>query len=141
MDLSIKAKELGIHAGFIDAHGRHRVTDQAALKTIVDALPPRAPHPFLEGAVVVRPGYPARSELKKTPAWPLRWKILAEGKLMAEGEVSGRADNGRHDAILWPHDLPEGSYRVQLADAKLCADEAPFIVAPRRAYDGDFDRS
>ena len=65
MDLSTKAKQLGIHAGFIDAHGRKHVTDEAALKTIVDALPPSASHRFLHGAVVVRSG---RLLVIETPA-------------------------------------------------------------------------
>ena len=140
MDLSTRAKQLGIHAGFIDAHGRKHVTDEAALKTIVDALPPSASHRFLHGAVVVRSGFPARSELRQAPRWPLRWKILADGKLVADGEAAAREGHLADRFILWPPDLPLGSYRVQLTDAESVTDEAPFIVAPRTAYEGDFDR-
>ncbi len=140
MDLSIKAKELGIHAGFIDAQGRQHVTDEAALKTIVEALPHRAPHRFLDDAVVVRSGFPARSELKQTPAWPLHWKIMADEKVVAEGDASAPQNHLGNRDILWPPDLPTGSYRVHVADAKSFSDEAPFIVAPRTAYEGDFDR-
>ena len=140
MDLSIKAKELGIHAGFIDAQGRQHVTDEAALKTIVEALPHRAPHRFLDDAVVVRSGFPARSELKQTPAWPLHWKIMADEKVVAEGDASAPQNHRGNRDILWPPDLPTGSYRVHVADAKSFSDEAPFIVAPRTAYEGDFDR-
>lgn len=138
MDLSIKAKELGIHAGFIDAQGRQHVTDEAALTAIVQALPRRAPHHFLDDAVVVRSGFPARSELKQTPAWPLHWKITADDKVLAEGYAS--EPHNHREMILWPPDLPTGCYRVQLADVKSASDEAPFIAAPRAAYDGDFDR-
>jgi 4-alpha-glucanotransferase len=141
MDLSIKAKELGIHAGFIDAQGRQRVTDEAALEAIVEALPRRAPHPFLDDAVVVRSGFPARSELKHTPAWPLHWKIMADDKVVAEGDASKPQNDLRSRDVLWPPDLPTGLYRVRVADAKSVSDEAPLIVAPRAAYEGDFDRS
>ncbi|HKO70294.1 MAG TPA: 4-alpha-glucanotransferase [Bradyrhizobium sp.] len=137
MDLSIKAKELGIHAGFIDAHGRQHVTDEAALKAIVEALPRRAPHSFLDDAVVVRSGFPARSELRRTPAWPLHWKITADEKVLAEG-VANQSRNQRD--IFWPPDLPTGCYRVQVVDANSVSDEAPFIAAPRAAYHGDFER-
>lgn len=137
MDLSIKAKELGIHAGFIDAHGRQHATDEAALKAIVEALPHRAPHSFLDDVVVARSGFPARSELKQTPAWPLHWKITADEKVLAKG-VTTQSRN--HRDILWPPDLPTGCYRVQVVDANSVSDEAPFIAAPRAAYDGDFER-
>jgi len=40
MDLFAKAKTLGIQTEFTDGQGLHRVTDAAALKTILDALPP-----------------------------------------------------------------------------------------------------
>jgi 4-alpha-glucanotransferase len=140
MDLSTKAKQLGIHARFIDAHGRTHVTDEAALKTIVDALPLNVSHRFLHGAVVVRSGYPARSELRQAPRWPLRWKILNDGKLVAKGDADARQGHPADQLILWPPDLPEGSYRVQLTDAESVTDEAPFIVAPPTAYGGDFDR-
>ena len=36
--------------------------------------------------------------------------------------------------------MPVGSYRLHLADSA-CSEEVPLIVAPRRAFDGDFDRS
>jgi len=37
-------------------------------------------------------------------------------------------------------DLPEGSYRLHLTDAGGLSEEAPLIVAPERAFTGDFDR-
>ena len=61
MDLFTKAKELGIQIEFTDAQGRRRVTDEAALKTIIDALPPRGRHDFIDETVVVRSGRPGRT--------------------------------------------------------------------------------
>jgi 4-alpha-glucanotransferase len=133
MDLFTKAKELGIQTEFIDGQGHRHVTDEAALKIILDALPVRVPSRFLPGAVVVRSGQPSRTELNEAATLPLRWKIVAGIKVIAQGET-------RHRIITWPSDLPEGSYRLQLTDASGFTEQVPLIVAPPRAYGGDFDR-
>ncbi len=133
MDLFAEANDLGIQPEFIDALGNHRVTSAAALKIIIDALPPRAPHRLLGEAVVIRSGRPGRTALKQAARFPLRWKIVKDLKVIAQGEA--------HDAIIiWPPDLPQGSYRLQLTDASGCSDDVPLIVAPERAFGGDFDR-
>jgi 4-alpha-glucanotransferase len=133
MDLFTKAKELGIQTEFIDGQGHRHVTDEAALKIILDALPVRVPSRFLPGAVVARTGQPSRTELNEAATLPLRWKIVAGIKVIAQGET-------RHRIIIWPMDLPEGSYRLQLTDASGFTEQVPLIVAPPRAYGGDFDR-
>jgi 4-alpha-glucanotransferase len=133
MDLFTKAKNLGIQTEFIDGQGHRHVTDPAALQIILDALPALEPHRFLTDTVVIRSGRPLRTELKQAATFPLHWKIVADLKVIAEGEV------GDH-FIVWPADLPEGSYRLHLADACAFAEEAPLIVAPPRAFGGDFDR-
>jgi len=145
MDLSTKAKQLGIQTEFIDGQGHRHVTDQTALQIIVDALPVRATRRFLDGAVVVRCGRPGRSQLKQAAMLPLRWKILADLKVIAEGEVGDRQGDtgnrqGGQPVIVWPSDLPVGSYRLQLTDASSFSEETPLIVAPARAFGGDFDR-
>ena len=61
MDLFTKAKELGIQTEFVDGQGHRHVTDAAALKIILDALPVRVTHRLLNQAVVVRPGQRSRS--------------------------------------------------------------------------------
>ena len=133
MDLYTRASDLGIQTEFVDGQGHRHVTDTAALKIILDALPARSPHPLLEGPVVVRSGRPARTVLKQTATFPLRWKIVAGLKVIAEGATQTRA-------IAWPQNLPEGSYRLHLTDAADVTEEAPLIVAPAKAYRGDFDR-
>jgi 4-alpha-glucanotransferase len=133
MDLFTKASDLGIQPGFIDALGNHRVTSETALKIIIDALPPRFPRRLLGEAVVIRSGRPARTALKRAATLPLRWKIVADLKVIAQGEV--------HDpVIIWPPDLPEGSYRLHLTDASGHSEDVPLIVAPPKAFGGDFDR-
>ncbi len=133
MDLYNKAKNLGIQTEFLDGQGHRHVTDAEALKIILDALPVRKSYRFLEQAVVVRSGRPARTELGHAATFPLRWKIVAGLKVIAEGETRDRV-------IAWPADLPAGSYRLHLTDASSFTEEAPLIVAPPRAFDGDFDR-
>jgi 4-alpha-glucanotransferase len=133
MDLFTKAKELGIQTEFVDGQGHRHVTDTAALKIILDALPARVPHRFLKGAIVIRPGRPSRTELAQAATFPLRWKIVAGLKVIAEGETRDRV-------IVWPPDLPVGSYRLHLTDASSFTEDVPLIVAPPKAFSGDFDR-
>jgi 4-alpha-glucanotransferase len=54
-------------------------------------------------------------------------------EVIAEGETG----NG---TIVWPTELPVGSYRLQLVDASPLAEELPLLVAPPRTFGGDFDR-
>ena len=63
MDLFAQAKSHGIQTEFLDGQGHRRVTDAAALKIILDALPPQAPGPLIDGPVVVRSGQPAQTTL------------------------------------------------------------------------------
>jgi 4-alpha-glucanotransferase len=65
---------------------------------------------------------------------PLQWKIVAGLKVIAEGASRDRA-------VTWPADLPVGSYRLHLTDASLLSEQVPFIVAPPKAFGGDFDRT
>jgi 4-alpha-glucanotransferase len=132
MDLFTKAKEQGIQTEFIDGQGHRHVTDPQALKIILEALPVRLPHRFVKGAVVVRSGQPSRTELQAA-TFPLRWKIVAGLKVIAEAETRNRV-------IAWPSDLPVGAYRLHLTDASAVTEEVPLIVAPQQAFGGDFDR-
>ena len=109
------------------------MTDAAALEIILKALPARSPYRFLNGAVVIRAGRAAWTELKDAAGLPLRWKIFVNQTVIAEGEAADRV-------IAWPPDLPIGSYRLQLADASF-TEQAPLIVAPAMAFGGDFERS
>lgn len=133
MNLFTKAKELGIQTEFIDGQGHRHVTDEAALKIILAALPARRPTRFLGEAVVIRSGQPSRTELNQAATLPMRWKIVAGVKVIAQGDT-------RNHIIAWPADLPQGSYRLHLTDASGFTEEVPLIVAPPKAFGGDFDR-
>jgi 4-alpha-glucanotransferase len=131
MDLFAQAKAQGIQTEFLDGQGHRRVTDAAALKIILDALPPQAPGPLVGHPVVVRSGRPSRTELPAARL-PVEWKIVAGSGVIAKGESSDHA-------IDWPKHLPLGVYRLQVSDAAT-AEDVPLISAPERAFGGEFDR-
>lgn len=133
MDLLAQAQIKGVQSEFVDALGKLRVTDPVALKSILDALPEKRVYRFVSGPVVVRAlGHP-RTELAAVGAPPLTWKLATNGKLIAQGET-------REPVIAWPAGLPLGYHRLTLTDAEGVTEEVPMIVAPERAFGGDFDR-
>lgn len=133
MDLLAQARIKGVQSEFIDALGKLRVTDPVALKSILDALPEKRVYRFVAGPVVVRAlGHP-RTELAAVGAPPLNWKLSANGNVIAQGET-------REPVIAWPAGLPLGYHRLTLTDAEGVTEEVPMIVAPERAFGGDFDR-
>ncbi|MGY3450573.1 4-alpha-glucanotransferase [Bradyrhizobium sp. USDA 4353] len=133
MDLYSQAHSLGILTEFYDGQGNRRVTDEAALKIIVEAFPRATPHQLLNGAVVIRSGQPARSRLNEAAKLPVAWTIKRGDVAVAHGEA-------QELSLEWPGDLPIGSYRVELADASSCRDELPLLVTPDKAFTGEFDR-
>ncbi|MDI1267286.1 MAG: 4-alpha-glucanotransferase [bacterium] len=133
MDLFAQAKAQGIQTEFIDGQGHRRVTDAAALKVILEALPPQAAGPLVGQPVVVRSGRPGRTELRAKAKLPVRWQVLSETTVIVAGEASGRA-------IDWPQDLPLGVYRLRLTDAAGSSEDLPLVSAPEKAFAGDFDR-
>ncbi|MES1148259.1 MAG: 4-alpha-glucanotransferase, partial [Bradyrhizobium guangdongense] len=133
MDLLAQAKTKGIQAEFIDALGKLRVTAPDALQSILAALPEKRAYRFVSGAVVVRTGGDALQALTDAVTLPLRWQIRDGAKIVSEGETRART-------IAWPVGLPSGYFKLILTDAKGVAEEVPLIVAPERAFTGDFDR-
>ena len=133
MDLLAQARIKGVQSEFVDALGKLRVTDPVALKSILEALPEKRVYRFVGGPVVVRAlGHP-RTELTTIGAPPLQWTLRANGNVIAQGET-------REPVIAWPASLPLGYHRLTLTDAKGVAEEVPMIVAPERAFGGDFAR-
>jgi 4-alpha-glucanotransferase len=133
MNIFSKAKTLGIQTEFLDGQGHPRVTDAAALKIILDALPPQATRRLLTEPVVLRSGLLGKSELSQAASLPVQWKIVAGDKVAAKGEATGRT-------IVWPDNMPQGIYQAHLTDAASVAEEVPLISAPQRTFAGDFDR-
>jgi 4-alpha-glucanotransferase len=133
MNLFTKAADLGIQTEYIDGQGHRHVTDVEALKIILDALPAELPHRFLSQPVVIRSGQPARTDLGQSAVFPVSWKIVSDLKVIAEGVT-------QDGAIAWPADLPIGVHRLSLTDASPFTEETPLLVAPPKAFAGDFDR-
>jgi 4-alpha-glucanotransferase len=134
MDLFNQATNLGILTEFTDGQGQRHVTDEAALKIIVGAFPARTPRRLVDGPIVIRFGKPARTELREGVQLPVRWSIEAGEGVLAKGAADDRS-------LVWPENLPLGIYRLKLTDGSGKSEEAPLIVAPDRAYGGDFDRA
>ena len=133
MDLYSQAQNLGILTQFVDGQGQTRLTDEAALKIIIDALPPRTERHLLDGPVVIRPREPSHTELSQAAKLPVRWTITAGHRVIGEGETDGRT-------IHWPQALPSGAHRLRLTDRTSASEDVPLIVAPK-AFAGDFDRT
>jgi 4-alpha-glucanotransferase len=133
MDLFAQAKRQGIQTEFVDGQGHRRVTDAAALKIILDALPPQAPGPFVGGPVVVRSALATRTRLSAAAKLPVRWKIVGDHGVIAQGVATD-------SVAVWPLDLPLGVHRLQLTDAASITEDVPLLSVPARAFGGDFDR-
>src|SRR4051794_24362844 len=133
MDLFAQARTLGLQTDYIDGQGHRRVTDAAALQIIVDALPSRTPGRLIGQPVVIRSGRPAQTELSQAATLPAAWEIVAGLKVIAAGRTSDRL-------ITLPPDLPPGVHRLCLTDASSATEEVALIVAPAKAFGGDFDR-
>ncbi len=134
MDLFNKAAELGIQAGFTDGQGHWHSADVAALKLIIDAIPTRTSHRFVEQAIVLRVGRSTRTPLLQDATLPLNWKIEDGAGVAAEGEAT-------EAFIDWPQHLPVGVYQVTLRNAQLISETLPLLVAEQSGFSGGFGRS
>src|SRR5258707_1004197 len=63
MDLFEIARARGIQTEFLDGQGHRRVTDEAALKIVLESLPQQTPGALIGQPVVVRVGKSARATL------------------------------------------------------------------------------
>jgi 4-alpha-glucanotransferase len=140
MDLYSQAHNLGILTEFFDGQGVRHVTDEAALKIIIEAFPEAPPRRLVDGGVVIRSGLPARSRLHDEAVLPVTWTIRAlgsgqdgPGKVVASGKAT-------EQMVCWPENLAVGSYRLELVDTSACHEEVPLLVAPEKAFVGDFER-
>src|SRR5579872_29352 len=98
MDLYSQAQNLGILTQFVDGQGQTRVTDEAALKIIIDALPARNERHIVAGPVSIRPGEAAHTDVSAAAKLPVRWAITAGSRVSGEGKANGRT-------IDWPRTL------------------------------------
>ena len=135
MDIYKKAQTLGILTEFIDGQGERRRTDEVTLRIIIEALPAQTERRLVAGPLVIRSGAPAQTTFADAARLPVRWTIDAGG-----GDSIAQGMGYR--SLDWPAaGWPLGTYRLRLADASGKRQEVPLIVAPPRAFAGDFDRS
>jgi len=134
MDVFAKAQELGIDPEFVGSQGELCRIAPEALNALVAAMPQVRNGRFLAGPAVLRGGDVSTIRLTADAALPVRWQIVRDRGIAAEGEVHGR-DIGA------PADLSIGTYSLRLSDAAGAEEVWPLIVAPHKAYQGDFDRS
>src|SRR4051794_41836484 len=90
MDLFEIDKAGEIQTDFLDGQGNRRVTDEAALKIVLESLPPQTPGALIGQPVVVRAGKPARATLLPSAKLPTTWKITAGQKGIAKKRGPGR---------------------------------------------------
>lgn len=133
MDLFEIAKARGIQTEFLDGQGHRRVTDAAALKIVLESLPPQVPGAVIDQPVVIRAGKSARATLLPSAKLPTTWKITAGERVVAKNLAPGRV-------IVLPEGLAVGVYRLEVTDADATTEDVPLIVTPARAFAGDFDR-
>lgn len=133
MDLFEIARARGIQTEFLDGQGHRRVTDEAALKIVLESLPPQTPGTVIDQPVVIRAGKSARATLLPSAKLPTTWKITAGQKVIAKNLAPGRV-------IVLPEGLAAGVYRLEVSDADATTEDVPLIVAPARAFAGDFER-
>ncbi|HEY7247230.1 MAG TPA: 4-alpha-glucanotransferase [Xanthobacteraceae bacterium] len=132
-DLSDRAARAGVATEYWDGVGElHRVAPDV-LSRVLEALAAgrSAARRSLPGPIVIRDGSQAQVRLNGPEGVRLRWEVLSDSRL-AHGETIS-------PLLKLPEHLPYGLYGLTaIADGeKGGPEEAPLIVAPRRAHQGD----
>ncbi len=126
-----KAIRAGVNPIFIDGKGHSHEADPQALQSVLDAL--RNPHikNIFDGPYVARANGAAPSLDLSSILSRLRSLELQD----ENGAVLGKSGSA-HGRL----DIDSGLYRLRATDIGGDSDEASLIVAPEKAYGGDFDR-
>jgi 4-alpha-glucanotransferase len=132
-DLKERAARAGVATEYWDGVGElHRVAPDV-LSRVLKALDASGglPRQLLPGPIVVREGAIPEARLNGPEGLPVHWEIYS-GCKVAEGETSS-------PGLKLPDGLPRGHYRLTaIAGAEeKSREEAPLIVAPRQAWQGD----
>ncbi len=127
MDLSEKVSRYGIEASYIDGNGQTHTIDEQTFHRVLEAL---GQAPALAAPIVIRCMDGVEMGDLVTRLSHLRdWKIFDVGERL----ILSSADAHSHGARL-----AFGTYRLRGQNGE--AVEASLIVAPERAYEGEFDR-
>ncbi len=142
MDLKSRAIEFGIEPDFVDGQGCPRSASPEVLRFIIETSVAPKGHRFVSGPLVMRAGRMPKDPIHVVPTeLPVDWAICSDAtmddQIAPPALLKGRSFDG---LIPWPGDLEPGVYRLKLIDAVGRQDEAPLMIAPQRAFGGDFDR-
>lgn len=134
MDLRSRAAAAGIETDFFDAQGHAHTASPAVLQAILRDVDLPSSHRLLPGPVVVRAGRESATELDVTEL-PVEWAISrpSDQDELVRGQSAQRT-------VAWPTDLAPGVYRLRVADARGTTDHGTLVVAPDKAFAGDFER-
>jgi len=127
MDLSEKVSRYGIEASYIDGNGQTHTIDEQTFHHVVEAL---GQAPAQAAPIVIRCADGVGMDNLVTRLSHLHdWQIFDADEQLMLSSAYTHSDAPR---------LPFGAYRLRGRNSE--AVEASLIVAPERAYEGEFDR-
>ena len=129
-----RAAQAGVETQYWDAFGTLRNIEPQVLSRLLDALAAdKAPgHRLLRRACIVRGEAIAKICLSVSEGLPFSWQVVGDGTI-AEGK-------GTSPELAVDQPLPSGIFRlcVTVTGPQGCfSEEAPLIVCPQRAYQGN----
>jgi 4-alpha-glucanotransferase len=133
MDALGRAAELGIETSFVDATGRQRAIDAAALAQLLQALPEAPRHDFLTEPALSRGDGLPEVEARGAARPPLRWRLMRDGAMIADGVAESHR-------IALPRP-PDGVCVLNVTDADGKHDAVNLLTVPRCAFAGTFGRA
>ncbi|HEY0218499.1 MAG TPA: 4-alpha-glucanotransferase [Afipia sp.] len=131
MDLSEKAVRSGVNPIFIDGNGQSHEADPQALQSVLDALGNPVANRIFDGPYVARANGGA-------PSLDLSSILSHLSSLELQDELG--AVLGKSGSAHGKLDIDSGLYRLRATDVQGVSDDAALIVAPEKAFGGDFDR-
>lgn len=138
MDLLEKAARFGIDPTFTDGNGQTRSSDPGALQSVIDAIGASNHGGFLDTPVIARSGgVDGQKNIDLSSFSPaLRaWRLLdGAGHVVSKGDAF--SNPSQSDLSNLTHDV----YRLHAIEEDGEEDQACVIVAPDKAFSGDFER-
>ncbi|MBX9709871.1 MAG: 4-alpha-glucanotransferase [Xanthobacteraceae bacterium] len=131
MDLLEKAARSGVNPTFIDGNGQIHEADPQALQSVIDALGSPAASRIFDGPYVARANGGA-------PSLDLSGVLSQLSSLELQDERG--AVLGKSGAAHGQLDIASGLYRLRAMDVAGASDDATLVVAPEKAFSGNFGR-
>jgi 4-alpha-glucanotransferase len=130
-----RAARYGIETQYHDGFGQPRTVGPDVLGRLLGALARERPTEgkVLPGSIIARGGADVRVPSELPDNLPVAWEILSGGQAISQGQT-----HGSEIALLG--DLPQGIFSLRVIAEELGGQrrgEAPLIVCPKEAYQGD----